>query len=1003
MLCTENRVHPMTCLGRPPSKMMLVGALAISWLILECAVGLLRGYAATPPTQEPFLRIDTDAHTAAIRKIAADAQGRFLATASYDKTVRIWDATTGKPLRVLRPPMGEGNEGKLFALAMSPDGEFVACGGYTGKQWDAAFSVYLFRRSDGRLLKRITGLPGVVLDLAFAADGRSLAVGLAKGYGIRVYDADTWQQIAGLTGFDGSVYGLDFDLMGRLAAVYDQGVVRLFDAEFHLLREAPTRSGKAPFSVAFSPDGTRIAIGYMDARRIDVFETETLDLAYRPSYRGVNNGNLSSVAWSLDGQLLCAGGRWSDKTGSNLIRCWQDGGKGKYSSVAASERDTILDMVALPQGGVAYCTGDPGTGWINRERQRVYYRSSSNIDLRDNDDQFLVSRDGQIVQFSINKGNKTISVRYDAEQRDLLVRPPKDRNLAAPVHSVKGIKVRRWSNSTDPTINGKPVGLSAHEHAWCAAVSTDRSRVVLGTDWALYLLDQNAAQIWETDVEAVVRAVNITANGQLVVAALDDGTIRWYRMDDGHPVLALFVHSDLRRWVVWTPSGYYDASIGADRLIGWHRNNGTNAAAGFFPVAKFRSVYYRPDMPATVLRQLNEENALQYAQEHWGRRREKVGIDSMIPPDVKIIFPPDEYATDADRLILKFEALKASNEPITGYRVLLDGRPVAMERGADLLSNDAVASVEINLPQRDCAISVIAENRYSVADPTTVKVRWNGAGAGGGAAALSSDEFILKPKLYLLAVGVSDYQKDELDLGLSAKDASDFASAMAHQEGGLFQQVVGKRLTDDDATKDEVLDGLDWLRRQTTAKDVAMIFISGHGMSDSQSGVYYYLPVNANPDRLMRTGVPFSDIRTTVSCLSGKVLLFIDTCYSGNIMDAAVRTRGVPAGASNDLAGVVNELASAENGAIVFMSSSKVQKSLESDEWGNGAFTKALLEGLSGKADYTGKGKITVNMLDLYISERVKEITDGKQTPNTAKPNSIGDFPIALVEVPGMG
>jgi uncharacterized caspase-like protein len=97
-----------------------------------------------------------------------------------------------------------------------------------------------------------------------------------------------------------------------------------------------------------------------------------------------------------------------------------------------------------------------------------------------------------------------------------------------------------------------------------------------------------------------------------------------------------------------------------------------------------------------------------------------------------------------------------------------------------------------------------------------------------------------------------------------------------------------------------------------------------------------------------------------------------------------------------DITGVVNELSSAENGAIVFASSTGNQYSLEKPEWGNGAFTKALVEGLSGKADYTGKGKITVNMLDLYISERVKELTQGQQTPTTTKPNTVPDFPIAV-------
>ena len=76
-------------------------------------------------------------------------------------------------------------------------------------------------------------------------------------------------------------------------------------------------------------------------------------------------------------------------------------------------------------------------------------------------------------------------------------------------------------------------------------------------------------------------AVNIPLDRQLVVAALGDGTVRWYRLQDGAEVLALFIHPDGRRWITWTPQGYYDASAGADELIGWHVNNGWDRAPDF--------------------------------------------------------------------------------------------------------------------------------------------------------------------------------------------------------------------------------------------------------------------------------------------------------------------------------------------------------------------------------------------------------------------------------------
>ncbi|HOW54179.1 MAG TPA: caspase family protein, partial [Syntrophorhabdaceae bacterium] len=152
----------------------------------------------------------------------------------------------------------------------------------------------------------------------------------------------------------------------------------------------------------------------------------------------------------------------------------------------------------------------------------------------------------------------------------------------------------------------------------------------------------------------------------------------------------------------------------------------------------------------------------------------------------------------------------------------------------------------------------------------------------------------------------------------------------------------------------------------------------------------YFLPVNTDLDKLKRTGLAFSDIKNTVVSLAGKTILFVDTCHSGNVMGSR---RGIA-----DINALVNELSSAENGAVVFSSSSGRQFAMEDSSWGNGAFTKALVEGISGKADFLGKGRITINMLDLYLSERVKELTQGKQTPTTAKPTTVPDFPIAVMK-----
>ena len=83
-------------------------------------------------------------------------------------------------------------------------------------------------------------------------------------------------------------------------------------------------------------------------------------------------------------------------------------------------------------------------------------------------------------------------------------------------------------------------------------------------------------------------------------------------------------------------------------------------------------------------------------------------------------------------------------------------------------------------------------------------------------------------------------------------------------------------------------------------------------------------------------------------------------------------------------------------GVIVMCSSMGREESREDDAWGHGAFTRALIEGLRGAADYDHDGSVTLNELDLYVTERVKTLTEGKQHPVTQKPTTIRSFPITM-------
>ena len=133
------------------------------------------GLPATEPPTVPVLRLETGMHTATIRRIATDAAGRVLLTASNDKTARLWDVASGQLLHTLRPPQGEGREGQILACALSPDGRLAALGGSTGYQWDGSSSIYLFDAATGQFLRRIPGLPArTIHHLVFSRDGSCL-------------------------------------------------------------------------------------------------------------------------------------------------------------------------------------------------------------------------------------------------------------------------------------------------------------------------------------------------------------------------------------------------------------------------------------------------------------------------------------------------------------------------------------------------------------------------------------------------------------------------------------------------------------------------------------------------------------------------------------------------------------------------------------------------------------------------------------------------------------
>jgi hypothetical protein len=633
-----------------------------------------------------------------------------------------------------------------------------------------------------------------------------------------------------------------------------------------------------------------------------------------------------------------------------------------------------MGLVPLPEGGFVYIAADPAIGVYDNGLDRVLDRRSNTADFRWQLDRLRLSADGERIAFALQKGGGS-PAWFDAEARRLSLEPaPRELSPA----DTASLPLRDWRNTTTPRLANRPLQLEKNETSRSLAIAPDRRSFLLGTDWYLRRYGNRGEPIWSVPLPGAAWAVNVSGDGRLALAALADSTIRWYRFHDGRPLAALFMNRDGKRWVMWTPEGPYDASPGGEDLIGWHLNRGLDHAADFFGVSRFRDRYYRPSFVEAVLRGRDIEEALRET-----RAPAVAPTPQLLPPVIRILSPGEGETLGKSPVEIRYAVRSPSGDPVTAIDVKVDGRPVeqraaALDERAPGAEGERQGSASVPLGA-NATITLVARSGGRASEPASVKLIWKGA----------SKKDVLKPKLYVLAIGVSQYKDANLALRYAAKDAGDVASALEQQEGRLYGAVVAKVLRDDEATLAKITEGLDWIAEQATSHDVALVFLAGHGMDEE--GKYYFLPADVDLNKLRRTAEPQSDIEESLGRIAGKALFFFDTCHSGAVM-------GGRRGVAPDMNGIINDLVSAENGVVVFAASTGRESAFEREEWGHGAFSKALLEALAGEADVFHDGVITVVSLEYWLAERVKQLTGGHQHATSAKPKTIENFPIAVLQ-----
>ncbi len=930
---------------------------------------------------EPALDIVTEMPAGPITGISIDGSGRYVAAGSQDGTLRTWDLGKTPGQGVGAAPLRLDPGGPVLAVALSRDGGTLAAA--------TAENVDLIDRLTRRRLHRIAA-SGAGL-LAFSADGAHLA--MATDEGVALIEVTTGQVIA-RTSLGGKLTGMDLHPDGRLLAAGQDGVLRLYDT--HLVPVKEARVDGTPGALRLAPDGKRVAVGYRGAARVEVRSLPDLGLLHCPDVPSGQSGDLALVAWSADGGVLYASGGFRPHANYS-IRRWADGGRGAGTDRDAAERP-LVGLVALPRGGTLYATDGPGLFAMTDKGKQVFSRSSGRVDFVE---RYLgVDFYGNKVRYT--RAGHQVPTIFAVRERLLSEPPPPgpkqapgtdgpaDRRFPQPVTEFEGLEVTGWKGSAAVEVNGAAVALEPGEVSQSLAIAPDRQTFLLGTERHLRLYDRGGRLLWlAAGPESPRVAVNFSGDGRLAVAAGADGTVRFHTAGSGQVLLYFVPSVDGVHFTLLSPSGYYDDDLAPDQgeAAGFWAPVAPRDLLAFFPIHQFRDVLYRPDVIDLILLTRDERLALEQADAAGGLPGREGLLKELLPPLVTLLAPAEDSVVQGGKASVRALLRSPSGAKITAIKARVQGRTTLTEGVITSIKDRPDAGGQeytftIDVPPGDARLVVVAETHRAASEAAIVNLR--------SGRALPQKAAPDKPDLYLLSVGVSAPKAPRLLF--ADKDARDLAAAFVAQKGKLYKNVEPRILTGKEARRDAILAQLEWLRRTVTSKDVAVVFLAGHGKSEN--GQYHYLTYDADPAASADTTLTGQQIRAELGRIEGRVLLFLDTCDSGGVLSAGSR-RGI-----RELTRFTRDLASTQSGVVVYAASRDTKQALEYEALKNGVFTKAVVEGLAGKADLGGSGEVTVSTLEHYISNRVLELTQQRQTPTAARPSTLPDFPVALVPRP---
>jgi WD40 repeat protein len=268
-----------------------------------------------------------EGHTDSVWGVVYSPDGKTLASSSGDKTIKIWNINTGKPIKTLT-----GHTDFVYGVVYSPDGKTLASSSRdkTIKIWNI---------NTGKPIKTLTGHTDSVFGIVYSPDGKTLASS-SRDNTIKIWNINTGKPIRTLTGHTDSVFGVAYSPDGKtLASSSLDRTIRIWDINTGKPIRTLTGHTGYVYGVAYSPDGKTLASSSRD-KTIKIWDINT----GKPIKTLTGHTNsVRGIAYSPDGKTLASSS--ADKT----IKIWNIN-TGKAIKTLTGHTDSVWGAVYSPDG-----------------------------------------------------------------------------------------------------------------------------------------------------------------------------------------------------------------------------------------------------------------------------------------------------------------------------------------------------------------------------------------------------------------------------------------------------------------------------------------------------------------------------------------------------------------------------------------------------------------------------------------------------------------------------